>query len=713
MLKWLQSTTDFASSKKGAKIIVVSWIIIMLVLTGVSKPAKKYANNVSGDGIPKSAASLQAEKQVEKYFPNDEGLPAIIVFDQKEEMKEEELQHIQEMTKRLEDKKIKHVEKIVPISEMPVQMLTGFLSKDKTSFILPVTMTNNLEVKEIHNTVNQIKKELKQELPSSMEAKVTGPAGIAADTLEIFKNADVVLLLSTIGLIFVLLIMIYRSPLLAVIPLIAAIIVYQVIDRTLGLFGKFGLEIKSQSLSIMSILLFAALTDYALFTFARYKEELQKREDKYESMKQAMRRVGEPIFFSGSTVLASMLMLFFAVYNGYRNFAPLFSIALVVIILGGITLLPALFTLFGRKAFWPFIPKVGQQKEKHVIWKKVSHVVVSRPYIIGGAVAVFLIVCSMNIFQIKYSFNLLKSFPDNLESRQGYELIEKKYSPGQLAPITVVVNKEGKLSNEEIVQFVEKLDKQKGVEGLNPSIETIKKNTSQLLSEDGKAAKVQLILKDQPYSLQAMDTIQSLQSKESEFVKDGHVYFAGETAKQADLYDINNHDTTLIVVLISSLIFILLGIQTKSLIAPIYMIGTILLSYCAALGLSMFLFQHLFGYTDMSYRIPLYTFVFLVALGVDYNIMLVSRIKEEAAQHSLQAAIENGLTATGGVISSAGIILAATFAVLTTQPLLELFMFGFVVALGVIIDTFLVRTLLVPAIMLLLKKWSLWPQKMK
>ncbi|MED4712030.1 MMPL family transporter [Bacillus pseudomycoides] len=420
MLKWLQSTTDFASSKKGAKIIVVSWIIIMLVLTGVSKPAKKYANNVSGDGIPKSAASLQAEKQVEKYFPNDEGLPAIIVFDQKEEMKEEELQHIQEMTKRLEDKKIKHVEKIVPISEMPVQMLTGFLSKDKTSFILPVTMTNNLEVKEIHNTVNQIKKELKQELPSSMEAKVTGPAGIAADTLEIFKNADVVLLLSTIGLIFVLLIMIYRSPLLAVIPLIAAIIVYQVIDRTLGLFGKFGLEIKSQSLSIMSILLFAALTDYALFIFARYKEELQKREDKYESMKQAMRRVGEPIFFSGSTVLASMLMLFFAVYNGYRNFAPLFSIALVVIILGGITLLPALFTLFGRKAFWPFIPKIGQQKEKHVIWKKVSHVVVSRPYIIGGAVAVFLIVCSMNIFQIKYSFNLLKSFPDNLESRQGY-----------------------------------------------------------------------------------------------------------------------------------------------------------------------------------------------------------------------------------------------------------------------------------------------------
>ncbi|MEH6980065.1 MMPL family transporter, partial [Bacillus pseudomycoides] len=195
MLKWLQSTTDFASSKKGAKIIVVSWIIIMLVLTGVSKPAKKYANNVSGDGIPESAASLQAEKQVEKYFPNDEGLPAIIVFDQKEEMKEEQLHSIQGMAEKLEGKKIKHVEKIVPISEMPVQMLKGFLSEDKTSFILPVTMTSNLEVEEIHNTVKQMKKELKQELPSNMEAKITGPAGIAADTLEIFKNADVVLLL--------------------------------------------------------------------------------------------------------------------------------------------------------------------------------------------------------------------------------------------------------------------------------------------------------------------------------------------------------------------------------------------------------------------------------------------------------------------------------------------------------------------------------------
>ncbi|WP_242144667.1 MULTISPECIES: MMPL family transporter [unclassified Bacillus cereus group] len=713
MWKWLQRITDFASSKKGAKVIVISWIVAMLVLTGISKPAKKYANNVSGDGIPESAASIQAEKQVEKYFPNDEGLPAIIIFHQKEEMKEEQLHSIQKITKQLQAKKIEHVEKMIPISEMPVQMLNGFVSEDKTSFILPVTLTSNLEVEEIHNTVKEMKNVLKQELPTNMEAKITGPAGIAADTLEIFKNADMILLFSTIGLIFVLLIVIYRSPLLAIIPLIAAIIVYQVIDRSLGLFGKWGLEIKSQSLSIMSILLFAALTDYALFIFARYKEELQKREDKYESMKQAMRKVGEPIFFSGSTVLASMFMLFFAVYNGYRNFAPLFSVALVVIILGGITLLPALFTLFGRKAFWPFIPKVGQQKEKHVIWRKVSHIVVRKPYIVGGAVALFLVVCSLNLFQMQYSFNLLKSFPENLQSRQGYELIEQKYSPGQLAPITVVMSKEEKLTDEEIVQFVRKLTVQKGVEGVNPSLEAIQKNTNQLRSKDGKAAKVQLILKDQPYSLQAMDTIQFLQQKENEFVKNGHVYFSGETAKQADLYQINNHDTTCIVVLISILILILLGMQTKSLIAPIYMIGTILLSYCAALGLSMFLFEHIFGYKDMSYRIPLYTFVFLVALGVDYNIMLVSRIKEEAAKHPLPVAIENGLTATGGVISSAGIILAATFAVLTTQPLLELFMFGFVVALGVIIDTFLVRTLLVPAIMLVLKKWSLWPQKMK
>src|SRR5699024_2870115 len=189
------------------------------------------------------------------------------------------------------------------------------------------------------------------------------------------------------------------------------------------------------------------------------------------------------------------------------------------------------------------------------------------------------------------------------------------------------------------------------------------------------------------------------------------LHFAGETAKHADTRAVNDQDTILIVTLITILITILLGFQSRSFIAPLYMMATIILSYFAALGFSIFIFENVFQYDAMSYRILVYSFIFLVALGVDYNIMLISRIKEESRKHPIKKAIELGLARTGGVISSAGIILAATFAVLMTQPILELFMFGFTVAVGVLIDTFLVRTILVPAIMVKLDKWALWPQK--
>lgn len=433
-------------------------------------------------------------------------------------------------------------------------------------------------------------------------------------------------------------------------------------------------------------------------------------------MKRAMEEVTEPILFSGGTVLAAMLVLFAAIYEPYRNFAPVFSIALVLILLGGLTLLPALYVLVGRKAFWPSLPKVDDQTPaKAAIWSRLGNMVVKNPVKSGVFVLIPLVAIALNTLNITYSFNLTKSFPDDIQSRQGYEILEQNFSPGELAPTTLIVESDGELRKEELQALRGELLEIDGVEQVNPDFAM---QADSYFSDDKNAAKLEIIFAGNPYDQRTFDQLNEIRNQGGELrqgagLEGVNFYYAGETAKQAEVREVNDRDTWVVVLLTTVVIMVLLGVQTKSLIALIYMMATIILSYFTALGAGFLIFDQFFGYSEISYRIPLYTFIFLVALGVDYNIMLISRIKEEARNHPIKEAISLGLSHTGGVISSAGVILAATFAVLVTQPIMELFMFSFTVAIGVLIDTFLIRTILVPAIMVKLGKYSLCPQKVK
>ncbi|MEH7442219.1 MMPL family transporter [Bacillus sp. JJ1122] len=723
MLNLAKKLTVFSSGKKGAKGIVAIWFIAAMLMGWLAPGASDYATSINESGLPEDSVSLKADEKLKEYFPEDKGTPALLVFTKKGEFTDTDFAVIDKISKKIETAKLEPVKSVVPFHKLPPQAKASFLSENNTTLILPVSLKENLERKSINETIEKLGKMAKAELKSNDEVKlaITGPAGIVADMISIFARADVVLLLGTMGLIFVLLILIYRSPLLALVPLLGAGIVYEVVNKTIGIFGSAGMGIDSQSTSIMSILLFAAITDYSLFIVARFKEELKKEENKYTAMKRAMEEVTEPILFSGGTVLAAMLVLFAAIYEPYRNFAPVFSLALVLIILGGLTLLPALYVLFGRKAFWPAIPKVDFTAEaKQTFWAKLGSGVVKNPLKSGFFVVIPLVIIALNTLNIEYSFNLIKSFPDDIESRQGYEILEKNFSPGELAPTTVVVESSQKLDLEKVQSLRDELLAVEGVEMVNPDfsskdpMEAMRLDSS--FSVDRKAVKMEIVFSGNPYDQKTFDLLNGIRHDKSKLINNAglegtKLYFAGETAKQAEIRDVNDRDTMVVVVLTTVVIMLLLGLQTKSLIAPIYMMATIILSYFTALGAGTFIFNKFFGYTEISYRIPLYTFIFLVALGVDYNIMLISRIKEEARKHPIKEAISLGLAHTGGVISSAGVILAATFAVLITQPIMELFMFGFTVAIGVLIDTFLIRTILVPAIMVKMGKYSLWPQK--
>ena len=519
-------------------------------------------------------------------------------------------------------------------------------------------------------------------------------------------------LLSTVGLILVLLLLIYRSPLLAFIPLIGAAIVYVVVDKVIGLTTQAEwFSVDSQALSIMTILLFAVLTDYSLLIFSRYREELRRYESPSEAMRETMRHVNEPIFFSGSTIVLGVATLFFSLYEPYRNFAPAFAIAAIAMLIAGLTLLPAMFALIGRKAFWPVIPKFGDvQEDRQSIWGKVANKVTKRPVMYLVPILFLLLIGAWNVTNMKESYDLIESFPEDLSSRVGYERLSESFSEGSLAPSTLLFVSDQELGMGETRLAIEKLEDLPGINSIsaqgNPA------------SEDGKSAKFTITFEGNPYDKEALDAVKELRVKSESILKEAgltgtELFVAGESAKNADIRDINKRDTVVIMSIMTVLIAIMLGLQTRSIVAPIYMIGTILLSYAATLGLSLFLFDIFLGLDSINYRIPLYTFVFLIALGVDYSIMLIARIREEMKSMPFEDAVRRGVDRTGGVISSAGLILAATFLVLATMPIYELKLFGFIMALGIIIDTFVVRPLLIPAILILLGKWSFWPRKMK
>ncbi|MGG3926956.1 MMPL family transporter [Metabacillus fastidiosus] len=699
--------------KKQWFIILLCWILAAVVLSGIAPGAKEETSPSKNAGLPDTSESIQAEKALKEYFPSSEGVPLFVVVYDKDGLKEKDTeQAMVHIEKVMNDAKKDFT--VIPLSKMPVQARASFFSEDNTTFFLPVMFPKDMENKDVKMTMDELKKEVAKELPSNLETYFTGPAGIMADTYEMFSKADVVLILATVGLIFVILILIYRSPLLAFIPLIGAGITYSVVDRLLGLMGKYDwFAMDSQSLSIMMILLFAVITDYSLLLFARFREELEKSLSVNEAMKNALNFVKEPIVFSGSTVLLSMLTLFFAVYESYRGFAPVFAVAIAIMLIAGLTLMPALFAIAGEKSFWPSNPRKRAEKRagKQGFWYKLGRFVTEKPWISLIPIVILLVFFTSMTRHVNYSFNLLDSFPKEMSSIQGYNKLNDAFSAGEIAPSTVIVKAEKDLSQEQIQSLVDQLNDRE-------SVSKAEVQGHPYAEGHQNVAKINLVLKNNPYTEKAFDDIEKLRDDSKKILKeskidDASMLIAGETAQNADIRNISHGDEIRIIILTTVLIMIMLGIQTRSLLAPIYMMATILLSFGAALGFSVFFFQDILGYAGISYRIPLYTFVFLVALGVDYSIMLISRIREEKERLPIKDAVREGVSKTGGVISSAGLILAATFAVLITQPVMELRVFGFAVAVGILVDTFIVRPIAIPALIVILGKYSFWPKKIK
>ena len=501
--------------------------------------------------------------------------------------------------------------------------------------------------------------------PDGLRTYITGEAGFTADASEAFEGIDQTLLAITLVLVLGLLLITYRSPIVALVPLVVVGIAYVVAAGVVyGLVDAGAVQVTGQTTAILIVLMFGAGTDYCLLLVARTREE-------DGDVRAAVRVTAPAILSAGGTVVAAMLVLGLADYRATRTMGPVLALGVAVTVLAGLTLLPALLAV---------IPPPRERRRRIDVWERVGRLIRARPVAITLAVLAVLVVGALANLRDRGSLAFTETFRDPPESVRGLELIRREFGPGRAAPTEVVV------AAPVAPQVISAL----------AATRAVGTTTQVSLSTDSRLVLVDAELTADPFSQTAADAIPRLRDVARRAAGHQTALVGGPTAETFDSQQAQHRDAKLIVPLTLVLILVIVAALVRAVVAPLYLVGTVVLSYAFALGASSLLF----GASDPA--LPLFAFIFLVALGVDYNIFLISRIREEHARREARDAVIAGLERTGGVITSAGLILAGTFATLLAIPIEGLFQIGFTITFGLLVDAFLIRVFLVPAIAVLL-----------
>ncbi len=555
------------------------------------------------------------------------------------------------------------------------------LSADGSAAIVQAQITGDGEAATILDPVEAVRERV-SDPGGGLEAKVTGPAGYAADQIKVFEGINGVLLGAGLLLVLVLLALIYRSPVFLWIPLLA-IIFAELATRSIG-YGltELGVTVNGQSSAILSILVLGVGTDYALLLVARYREELRRHEDRHEAMALALRTAGPAIFASGMTVIAALLCLTLADVNGTSGLGPVGALGVAVAMLAMLTLLPAWLVIWGRGAFWPRVPRLGTEgaDEMHGAWRRVGDRVVRSPRRVWVGTVALLLVLSLGLLNFDDGLTSGNGFRDEVEAVAGQQLLAQSFPSGANAPTDIIVPDPARV---DAVRAA--VADAPGVSEVRP----VKRG------EDGVL--LAAVLEPDPFSTEAFELIPAIRAAAKRAGGEATLV-GGGTAVEYDLRKAAARDNRVIVPIALVVVLLILIALLRALVAPLMLIATVILSYAAALGVGAVVFDVVFGFPGSDPSLPLFAFIFLVALGIDYNIFLMARVREETLRHGTREGMLRGLAVTGAVITSAGVVLAGVFSVLGVLPLVFLTEIGFVVAFGVLLDTFLVRSVLVPAL---------------
>jgi RND superfamily putative drug exporter len=539
---------------------------------------------------------------------------------------------------------------------------------------------------------------------------VTGSVGVTADFQKVFANFDVKLLAATALLVIVLLLLIYRAPLIALVPILVVGFAYTVAQGLIYLYAKSGATVTENATQILVVLMFGVGTDYCLLLVSRYREELHRYEDEHDAMQHALMRSGPAILASGLTVVASMLVLLVAEVGGVHAMGPASAIGVGAALLAGLTLLPALLTIFGRTGFWPRRRLVAYDPghvivEREGIWRRVGDRVLHRPALALLTTVLLFGAGGLGLLAYKQSYSTTNFFKTATESVDGFKALEKVVPAGNLDPTNVlVVRRDGPVRPADVEAARQRLARIKGIAAVTPSLER---------STDGRIASLSVVFADDPYTSSAFKRVPLMRRALKTLPPGVEALVGGGSAVSYDYDQATQRDLKVIVPLALLVIGTILAILLRALVAPIVLVLSVVASFFGTLGLSILFFRYVAGEPGIDNSLPTFAFIFLVALGVDYTIFLMSRVREEAAKYGTREGTLRALTATGPVITSAGIILAGTFSVLMTVPVTFAFNIGFMVAVGILLDTFVVRTIMVPAAIELIGDRIWWPSTAK
>jgi RND superfamily putative drug exporter len=686
-------------------LVVIAWFMITGVFGPLFGKLSTVQENNNSSFLPKGAEATLASDEISKFSAGTAfNFPTLILLEG--ELSPEALTKVNAHLESLRTLTLAETEATVGDYLLKNQPIVAFPSKDSSAILVNIPLDGETLGKLLPNEepvlpalIEALREDMKEFAAEvNLDPYVTGPGGLLGDLFGAFGSIDTTLLLTTLGVVAFILIFVYRSPVLWIIPLLSAVFALSLAGGIVYLLAKADIiDVDGQSQGILSILVVGAATDYALLLIARYREELHLHEDRFDAMRAAYKGVWEPILASGSTVAISLLMLLFSQLSNSAGLGPVGAIGIAASVFTILTLLPALLLIFGRWIFWPRTPKSdGIDQMSGGLWSTIAMRVAKNPrksWIITGSALLILAFFSTTLRAD--GIGTVDTFVSKPESVVGQSLLEKHFPGGEGDPTQIVV------SADKAQAVSEAVSKAPGVDEIVPA------NQGRALG--GKTI-LNVTLDKAPDSVEAGNYIPAI--REAAKSADATALVGGTSAVYFDVRTANDRDNKTIIPIILFVITIILGFLLRSIISAIVLLGTVVLSYFATLGVCALVFNHAFGFAGGDNSFPLFAFIFLVALGIDYNIFLMTRVREESAKLGTREGVIKGVAVTGGVITSAGIVLAATFAVLGLIPLVPLAELGFAVAFGVLLDTIIVRSILVPALVHEIGPKIWWPSKL-
>jgi RND superfamily putative drug exporter len=659
-------------------------VAFVLLAGGLASQSGKLSEVTSSDlasTLPDGAESLQVVRATEQL--GDQVTPAIVVYRRAGGLTEDDRARVRSDRSALER------------DPPPLAVGVGEPELTREAALLTVPLRDTGD-----DATDEAVASLRERVGSTegrgdgLQIAVTGGAAFSADISGVFEGVDVTLLAITGSIVLILLVLIYRSPIFWAIPFFVVILTEAATRGAGYLLGSAGLTITGQGTGILIVLVFGAATDYALLLVARYREELEREEDTHVAMRTALRGAGPAILASGGTVVAALLTLLLARVGGTQAIGPLGAAGVALAMTFSLTALPAALLIAGRRAFWPSIPRAGagEQRAQRGVFARLAERIPRRARLLWVGSTLALVLLALGLTGLDTSLTQQQQFTDDVEAVRGQELLASGFPAGASAPASVVVPAGADAG------------------AVRTALEDAPQVASVGAAREGPAGTLLTVVLDgDPYAPGTVDRIPALRAAAGEAAAGALV--GGPTAQEYDLRAAANRDNLVVPPVALAVVLLILVALLRSVAAPLLLLATVVASNAAALGLGVLLSEHVYGFPAIDPTLPLLCFIFLAALGIDYNIFLAARAREEAERHGPRKGMLVALTVTGAVITAAGVVLAATFATLAVLPLVVLAQLGTVVALGVLIDALLVRSVLVPALAYDLDGRFWWPAR--